>query len=106
MNIPQTILQQLGGNKFIAMTGAKHLAGHPDALSFKLPARFAKDNINWVKITLTPMDVYHVEFGRILPGNYRKGTMPSLKMIDTVDNVYCDNLQDVFTDRTGLDTHL
>ena len=27
MNIPNVILQQLGGNKFLAMTGAKNLVG-------------------------------------------------------------------------------
>ena len=34
--ISQTILKQLGGNKFIAMTGAKNLGYSDNSLSFKI----------------------------------------------------------------------
>lgn len=47
MNISNTILEQLGGGRFVLMTGAKHLVSHSDALSFRLPSRFAKDGINY-----------------------------------------------------------
>ena len=97
--VAQTILSQLGGRKFIAMTGAKSFVGGSDMLMFALPARFAKDGINKVRITLTPADEYKVEFMKII------GTKP-VKTIAEVDGVYADNLQRIFTSHTGLDTRL
>jgi len=96
-NVAKTILQQLGGNKFIAMTGAKDLGDGGKYLSFKIRAR-AKQSINYVKITLTSMDLYDMEFGSI-----RKH---KLKVKKTVKGVYNDQLQKIFTDVTGLYTHL
>jgi len=96
--IADTILQQLGGRKFTLMTGAKNLTGHANALSFKLPSRFAKDGINYVKITLNPSDTYIMEFGKIVKHTYKE--------LITSTGVYCDQMQTVFTDITGLDTHL
>ena len=98
LSVARQTLQQLGGHRFITMTGAHTLVGHPDALSFNLPSRFARDGINYVKITLTPMDVYHMEFGRVWRGKY------TVKA--TEESVYNDNLQTVFSRITGLNTHL
>ncbi len=98
MSTAMTILEQLGGNKFIVMTGAKNLVNHGDALSFKLPARFAKQGINYVKIALNGLDLYDVEYGKIIKFNY--------KPIATSQGLYFDMLQDDFTSKTGLDTHL
>ncbi len=94
--VATTILSQLGGNRFIAMTGACKLIGSPNALTFKI-GRNAR-NITHVTVTLTAMDDYQVEFlnvraGKISPVAYAEG-------------VYADNLAEVFTDKTGLDTHL
>lgn len=97
--VPQIILQQLGGGKFIAMTGAKGFVGGENMLMFSLPARFAKDGINKVRITLEPSDTYKVEFMKI------RGTQP-VKVIAEVEDVYCDSLRRVFTSHTGLDTRL
>jgi hypothetical protein len=98
MTVATTILEQLGGRKFIAMTGAKNFVGGKDYLAFALPSRFAKDGINNVKITLTYRDDYTVEFNKLWGVN--------LKSIAVVDGVYCDMLRDIFTDYTGLDTSL
>lgn len=97
--VPQIILQQLGGSKFITMTGAKSFVGGKDMLMFALPARFAKDGINKVRITLEPSDTYKVEFMKI------RGTQP-VKIVAEVDSVYADMLQRIFTSHTGLDTRL
>jgi hypothetical protein len=56
----QTILTQLGGNKFLAMTGASNLLGGENVLSFKIGRNPAK--VSHVRITLTAMDDYQVEF--------------------------------------------
>ncbi len=94
--VAKEILTQLGGNKFIAMTGAKNLVDGGKFLGFKLPR--AKDGINYVKITLTSMDLYDIEFGRIRANDY--------KVIKKVSGIYNDQLQNIFTKVTGLHTRL
>lgn len=97
MEIAKIILQQLGGNRFIAMTGAKNILAIENGLSFKLP-RFVGVKINHVKIILNDYDLYDLEFGRIHGMNY--------KVLSRIENVYAEMLQDIFTTETGLDTHL
>lgn len=87
------ILEQLGGNKFIAMTGAKNFTRDGSSLRFKLP-RSARDGINLVTITLDPSDTYTVQFAK-----YRALYVYPVK---TVSDVYADSLTRVFTDATGL----
>ena len=116
MQIAETILSQLGAGKFKVMTGARDFLALPaekgtrGGLSFNLPSRFAKDGVNHVKIILTPLDTYSITF-------FKRGPRPSLKqllagkqqtltVISTHDDVYCDQLQPLFTRCTGLDTHL
>lgn len=98
MQVAQTILQQLGGNRFAVMTGAKNFVGSDDALSFALPSNFARNGINRVRVTLQPSDTYTVTFFKI------RGT--KVAEIATRDDVYADSLQTVFKHVTGLDTHL
>jgi len=100
--IADTIIAQLGGNQFRAMTGAKDFTfGERGELTFGLPARFAKDGINKVRVTLTADDDYTVEFFRI---NMRAKEM--VKTIATEEGVYCDTLRSTFTRVTGLDCTL
>ena len=104
MEIAQTILQQLGGSRFISMTGAKDFLAIPDpALSFRLPGRpgFVKDGINYVKITLRN-DLYDMEFSRIA-GPAKRFAKTNKAMFE---GVFADQLQATFTLATGLDTHL
>lgn len=98
MTTANTILEQLGGGKFVAMTGAKSFVGSEDSLMFALPSRFAKNGINKVRVTLTAMDDYTVEFFSIRGIN--------VKEKGKVEGVYAENLQTVFTQFTGLDTRL
>lgn len=94
----QIILQQLGGGKFLAMTGAKQLGTTGNDLSFRLPSNFANRGINYVKITLTPADLYDMEFGKIRGIKYTK--------LATHEGVYFDALREIFTRETGLETSL
>ncbi len=97
MQIAQTILQQLGGNRFIAMVGARNLASvNGNALSFKV-GRNSK-GVTHVMITLAPADLYTVE-------TFKCRGMEIAKLA-TVENVYAENLREVFTAQTGLDTSL
>lgn len=101
LRVARTILEQLGGKKFLVMTGAKALLAHPSgALSFKLPGGggFAKDGINYVKIQLNAEDTYDLTFLRVWGVN--------VKHIAEKKGIYCDQLRDVFTRVTGLETSL
>jgi hypothetical protein len=96
MQVAQTILQQLGGRRFLAMTGAKFLVGGDNFLMFKLPR--AKDGINKVRITLNASDTYDLDFFRL------RGTKVS--QVAHVEDIYNDQLQEIFTQHTGLYTSL
>lgn len=100
MSIAKTILEQLGGNRFIAMTGARDLVAHADGLSFRLPRGFAKNKCTHVRIKLTPADLYDVTFQAY---NARKLI---LREISTHDGIYADSLRELFTAETGLDCTL
>lgn len=96
--IARTILEQLGGTRFLVMTGAKDLIFGNFSLHFRLPSNFAKQGINKVIITLEPSDTYKLEFFKIWGSKFR--------LIDSANDIYNENLQDVFTRITGLATRL
>ena len=85
-------LKQLGGNKFIAMTGAKNFGFGANGLSFKI-GRNAKA-VNYVVIDLNGKDLYDIKF--------QKGT----RVLKQVNDVYADQLQKIFTKHTGMYTSL
>ena len=96
--VAETILQQLGGNKFRVMTGAKNFMSHNDpGLSFRIPNR-ASGMPNYVKIRLNSLDYYDVEFGRVRGVDYR--------ITSEHDNVPVENLVELFERQTGLYTRL
>lgn len=96
-DVAKTILYQLGAHQFLAMTGARDLLSHEDALSLKLP-RGAFAGINYVKIVLDPSDTYTVTFSKV----------HGLKVTEVAceTGLQADALQRTFTEHTGLDTHL
>lgn len=94
--IAQTILAQLGGNRFLAMTGASSLSYGDKNLTFRVGKNEKK--VKAVRITLQDDDTYSMEFLSI-----RK---LEVKTLSRADMVYCDNLQEVFTNHTGLYTRL
>ena len=97
--IAQIIFQQLGGNRFKAITGAHSFVAIDKGLQFKLPGKnFAKDGINHITITLDPMDTYDVKFYRLRGDNQT--------LISAHEMIYCDGLVDLFEDKTGLVTNL
>lgn len=92
------ILKQLGGHKFIAMTGAKNFVCDNNSMGFKLSGTMTRDRINWVKITLNIMDTYDLEFKSIWGDK--------IKTISEISGVYFDGLRDVIADRTGLSLNI
>ena len=109
MDIASTILWQLGGNRFIAMTGCNHFVGDHNSLIMRIPRNHSKAN----RLTVTydyGTDTYQMRFWKYTPFrfNSKTGKMIDEKIEDlkVVDGVYCDQLQDIFTEYTWMYTHL
>jgi hypothetical protein len=98
MSVADEIYRQMGGYRFATMTGAKHFASGEDKLQFSLPK--CKDGINKVVITLTPEDLYTLEFYRL------KWRSVEYNLVSEIQCVFADQLQEVFTEYTGLYTSL
>ena len=96
-------LKQLGGNRFIMMTGAKNFGVGPKGMGFKIGNNSKK--INFIRIDLDRgKDLYNMEFIRL---RRKKGEMsPSINVVKKVKGVYADQLQDIFTKYTGMYTRL
>jgi len=88
-----TVINQLGGSRFVAMTGASRFRTSKNSIDFKVPR--AKNSIKFIKITLTQSDTYDMEFLKM------RG-----ELVNKEENVYASDLQSTFTRNTGLDTHL
>jgi hypothetical protein len=104
MEVAKTILDQMGGaSKIKAMTGAKNFTALPSGVSFQFPSRKGP---NYVKITLTPMDTYTVEFGRkagaaaLMSGKVDVENI--YKKLSEHTDIYFDQLTDLFEKETGL----
>jgi len=97
LKVPETILSQLGGNKFRMMTGAKNFGGTEDSLSMRIGRN--SSNSNYLKITLNMMDTYDMKFCKLT----RKFEE---KSVTEYNNIYNDMLQDQFTAHTGMYTSL
>ena len=93
--VATTIYKQLGGHKTQAMIGGHTLVYYPDALSFKF--KMCKEH-NYVKITLTALDLYDIEFGKIWGLKYR--------VTKKFEGVYFDQLITMFEETTKLYTKL
>lgn len=118
MLVSQTILQQLGGNRFLAMTGAKNLLNTGDGLSMYLPRNGSKAKYLSIKLD-RKTDTYTMLF------QYEKKTLDkaltaaakaagmrnrfyntSLEVVAKFEGVYCDMLQERFTEVTKMYTSL
>ena len=102
MTVGKTILEQIGGNKFAVMTGAKNFVTHEHGLSFKIGRN--STSANHVVIALEPNDTYTMSFSRMSIS--RKTFEVKNKHIEEVSGVYCDNLEAVFSSVTGMVTRL
>ena len=92
MNTASQILKQLGGNKFIAMTGA---ACYSDNNGQTLVAKFKGSRIaNIMYVTLNSMDTYDVKICKF--------SGMQLKTINEVSGAYADMLKPIFEKTTKL----
>ena len=93
MQIAQTILEQLGGRQFLMMTGSTNLTAIDKGLGMLIKRN--KSGANVFRVILDEgADLYDVEFVKSSPARY--------DMIKRIEGVYCDMLQDIFEEETGL----
>lgn len=96
-NVSETILTQLGGGRFIAMTGARNLLGDGQKfLAMKLGRNAA--GITHLRIELRGDDTYDVHLLRVRGATVRE-------MVHG-DGIYADGLEQFVADHTGLATRL
>ena len=108
MKVADIILEQLGGNKFLAMTGARNLLADGNTLRMTLPKNLSK--ANRLYITLNPDDTYTMRFFRFTAGRINRKTFAWTEgrttEVKETSGIYADMLQGIFTSVTGMATHL
>ena len=102
MSVAGTILKQLGGNKFITMTGSKNFIS--DDYSLRMNLSRNDSGANRLEISLNSMDTYDLHFYRQTTS--RKTFETKITTKSKVEGVYNDQLQKIFTDVTKLYTRL
>jgi uncharacterized protein YfaS (alpha-2-macroglobulin family) len=106
--IANEILRQLGGNKFTVMTGSKNYLADKNSLRMKLTKNISR--ATHLKITLNGKDLYDLEFTRVIPDRLNHKTYTwtpgSTEEVKVFNDIYCDQLQNIFTSITGMYTHL
>ena len=100
--VAHTILNQLGGNRFCVMTGAKNFVALDLGLRMDLPRNAS--GANRLEIRLNGKDLYDVRFysGRLSRKTYEYKVVEKANFKD----LYCDQLQEIFTEVTGMYTSL
>lgn len=99
LTIAKTILNQLGGQRFILMTGSKDFVGGNDYLQFKVGRNL--NGISHVKIIYNyGKDLYTAIF---MKWNGRK---MEFKEVAKFEELYCEDLTERFVEQTGLLTRL
>lgn len=91
--IAKTILEQLGGGMFRAMTGAKDFMASEKGLRFSLPRSY--NGIKAVSVELRQDDTYDLRFMK-----------PDFSERTSYEGVYAEDLRKIFTEETGLYTSL
>ncbi len=90
-NVARTILAQLGGNRFIAMTNGQPILDEENqALNVKLP------RYKFVRIQLNGLDLYDIELKQMNTRTFE------FKSLGIRKNVHVEELRNTFTELTGL----
>lgn len=102
------ILRQLGGNKFLVMTGCKNLVADKNSLTMDIPKN--KSKANNLKITLNGDDTYTMIFKKVTKARFDTKKMIFVEaketIIKTFEGIYFDMLQEIFTEVTWMYTSL
>lgn len=101
--VAKTIYQYLGGDGFAFMTGTKNFVSMKNGLFMRLARN--KTCANRLEITYDEKrGLYNMRFFR--EAFYARKIQTVEKDVEVLNGVYCDQLQDIFTQVTGLYTHL
>jgi hypothetical protein len=93
MTIAHEILNQIGGARFLAFTGSKNLVSTENGLMMKLTRN--KLGASYLHIELNGLDLYDMTFIRI---------QGAVKKVKCYNDIYNDQLEEIFTEATGLYT--
>lgn len=96
-DIANIIYNQLGANRFAMMTGAKNFVAGDNFLMFSIGKN--QSVYNKVRITLTPDDLYDLEF-------FKMNRLGDISKTQKFEGVYAEQLRDLFTQVTGLYTSM
>lgn len=106
MRTADIILNQLGGGRFAAMTGSKNFIADGNTLRMSLARNASK--ANRLYITLDADDTYTMRFFRYTAPRFNSKTVSfteeKVTEVREIKGVYCDMLQGLFTEVTGLYT--
>lgn len=107
--VADVILEQLGGNKFTAMTGSKDFLADGNTLRMTLAKN--KSKANRLFITLDEAsDTYKMRFFYYFPGRLDKKTLAwseeKAEEVAEYEGVYGEDLCRIFKSVTGLETSL
>ena len=108
LRIADTILQQLGGKRFIAITGVHDIHTNGDDLVMSLIKNQSKASRLQIKYDFG-MDLYIMRFYRETGGKFNKNydwIKHEIKEIKTFDEIYFDQLTTIFREFTGIETRM
>ena len=110
----EQILLQLGGRQFAAMTGSSHFLADRNSLSMRLVRN--QSGANRLCITLRGDDLYDMAFFyyRLPQYRVRNGKVVEIPEVHreiktyegVFEGVFCDQLRELFTEATGLETRM
>jgi hypothetical protein len=101
LQVANTILEQLGGKRFVMMVGARHLVGSANSLTFAFMRNRSRSNRMDIELDLGT-DTYTVRFFHIR--NSLKG--PQMVVDASHDLVHAEDLRGLFERHTKLATSL
>ena len=97
--IATTILEQLGGRRFMVMTGIRKFhTNNGDDLCMKIGRNKSKANHLRIEYDYNE-DLYIMRFLRITKSQ-------KITEVRTFEGVYCDQLEELFREITGLETRM
>lgn len=90
----QTIIAQLGGSRFVAMTGAKQFTWSETEHRLTMKLGRNRQRITHMSITLDPTDTYSVEFLR--------ASVRVREIAASHSGIYCNMLAQLVEAETGM----
>ena len=112
--IATDIFQQLGGNRFAVMTGTKGFLWDEKAQTLRMTLARNASKANRLEIIYNWDDTYTMRFYHHTPYRTKidiekkiwKEYPEKITEVKTYQHIYCDQLQELFTEITGMYTHL